>query len=176
MIQNVGYLPILYGLLFHPYKERPIRFLKMKFYKINFFKNVATQLVIKKAQMCLMQHLQALDKHLKKMKAINGNKATWICGNKFTLADITWMPLLHRLFMARIGFVLINEKCNTNVYIYWKRLQKRPSYKNAILNYENRTNITKKANSVINSWLNDTKNNWFKDVILAKDLVRDLIG
>ena len=57
----------------------------------------------------------------------------WIAGDTFSLADITWMVLLHRLEeLQLIDKLLINNK---NLKKYYSLLKKRKSFTESILNF-----------------------------------------
>ena len=73
--------------------------------------------------------MTSLDVHLE-------NKI-WIDGDKFSIADITWMTLLHRLDEVNL-VKLFTEKLN-NLRNYYSRLKNRESFSSCIIEFSSET-------------------------------------
>jgi glutathione S-transferase len=73
------------------------------------------------------EHLRALELQL----AASGGP--WILGERFTLADVSWLVVFERLDeQDAIGTLLRVDRC-PGVVAYWERLRARSSYAEAIV-------------------------------------------
>lgn len=72
------------------------------------------------------QHLEELDKALRK------DGRPYVTGADFTLADVAMLSLFERCWQGDYEFLFEDLLA---VKAYWQRLQSRPSFKEAILNY-----------------------------------------
>ncbi len=110
----------------HPSKFRAFNFIIFKLLGYSVFKknsplfNLASQ-----ALKNLEIHLSDLDDHL-------SNKI-WIDGNNFSLADITWMVILHRLDEIQLIDRLLMNKHNLKKY--YNELKERESFTESITNF-----------------------------------------
>jgi len=110
----------------HPSKFRAFNFIIFKLLGYSVFKknsplfNLASQ-----ALKNLEIHLSDLDDHL-------SNKI-WIDGNNFSLADITWMVILHRLDEIQLIDRLLMNKHNLKKY--YNELKERKSFTESITNF-----------------------------------------
>ena len=73
--------------------------------------------------------MTSLDGHLE-------NKV-WIDGNKFSIADITWMTLLHRL--DEVNLIDLFTKKLSNLRDYYNRLKNRESFSRCIIEFNSET-------------------------------------
>ena len=73
-------------------------------------------------------HLQELEDHL------SSNKSHWLVSDYFSLADVSWAVLFHRIEETGWMALLIEDK--QNVQKYFNKIKLRPSYKEAILDYK----------------------------------------
>ena len=126
MVNYIPFRRILMGLLFHPAKQRVMLFLAMKFLGTKIFKekSLLETLLIKSFEI-MNHHLNDLEKHL------SGHKGEWIMTNQYTLADISWITILHRLEELQWLPLLIKEK--NHVGEYYKRAKNRNSFNKAII-------------------------------------------
>lgn len=74
----------------------------------------------------LLHHLGLLEEELEK------GGGPWICGDKFTLADISWVPILERMEITTF-WDSVDRACFPKVWQYWESIQARPSFKEANL-------------------------------------------
>jgi glutathione S-transferase len=72
-------------------------------------------------------HLDALGAHLGR------TGGPWIAGERFTLADVSWVVILDRLVEADWAERLWGGARRPAVAAYWDRLRARPSYRSEIL-------------------------------------------
>ena len=79
-----------------------------------------------------MKALRHLRIHLDDLNAHMSSKK-WIDGDQFSIADITWMVLFHRLNELQILRLLLADREKVNSY--YKRLKERDSFKNCIINF-----------------------------------------
>ncbi len=114
------------GLLFHRIKFRPLIFTIFKLVGLSGALKLPPLIkMLDKARHHSHLHLDELEKHLQKT-------GPWICGEQFTLADVSWVPLIERLREADwLDYFLHNRPA---VAAYWQRLQNRDSYQTAIIN------------------------------------------
>ena len=110
----------------HPSKFRAFNFIMFKLLGYSVFKknsplfNLASQ-ALKNLEM----HLSDLNNHL-------SNKI-WIDGDNFSLADISWMVILHRLEEVQLIDKLLMNK--SNLKKYYKELKNRKSFTESITNF-----------------------------------------
>jgi len=76
-----------------------------------------------------------LAKHLVYTENYLNHGKTYIYGDNYTAADCLLTPLLHRVNEMRFQGVFDGTKF-PNLSKYWDTISKRPSYKEAIINYE----------------------------------------
>ena len=76
-----------------------------------------------------------LAKHLVYTENYLNHGKTYIYGDNYTAADCLLTPLLHRVNEMRFHGVFDGTKF-PNLSKYWDTISKRPSYKEAIINYE----------------------------------------
>ena len=62
-----------------------------------------------------------------------------IDGDQFSIADITWMVLFHRLNELQILTLLLADREKVNSY--YKRLKERDSFKNCIINFSDESTL-----------------------------------
>ncbi len=129
-VASIRYIPIsriLEGLLFHRLKERAVFFLIFKLIGMSGVIMVPRfRAIVRSARDAMVIHLEALEEQLSK------SSADWIIGEQFTLADVTWMSLLHRLEETWwLKYFLANHQLQ-RVNAYWGRLKARESYKSQI--------------------------------------------
>ena len=77
----------------------------------------------------LDSHLLELEKHL------SSNDEAWLIGNRFSLADISWSVLLHRLTECNWDIILFKGK--PNVQKYFQKLIQRESFVQGISERKN---------------------------------------
>ena len=106
----------------HPIKSRGQRFTELRRHGKAFPKEVFTEAL---TNVC--RGLSDINKLLEKYGG------PWLLG-EFTLPDITMMACFHRLSDINLGVLLSHEKVPL-VWDYWARLQERPSFQEAVLNW-----------------------------------------
>ena len=142
MLRNVSFLEILKGLITHPMKERVIIFLLLKSLGFKIFK-------IKHIKKLLENSLLVLDNHLKELENyLSTDKKKWLVGDNFSLADISWSVLLHRLAECNWDTILFRNKPHTQKY--FQKLIRRESFIQGIsergnINLERGKNDLKKS-------------------------------
>ena len=129
MLRNVSFLEILKGLISHPMKERVIIFLLLKSLGFKVFKIKLIKKLLENSLLILDSHLLELEKHLSK------NDEAWLVGNRFSLADISWSVLLHRLTECNWDIILFKGK--PNVQKYFQKLIQRESFVQGISERKN---------------------------------------
>jgi glutathione S-transferase len=130
MIEKIPYHRILEGLLFHFDKMRPVLFLVLKFRGIeNIHKLPPAVEAIAKTREHLRRQLGPLESRLEK------SGGPWILGEQYTLADVSWLVIFERLRQASCEEVFLDVEDRTQIAEYWKRLQARPAYAEAILGH-----------------------------------------
>ena len=151
MIQYVSYSEILKGLLSHPIKKRVLIFFILKVFGLNIFKNSSpvTKLLLK-ALASLRVHLQELEDHL------GASRAHWLASNHFSLADISWAVLFHRI--EETGWIALLIEDKQNVQKYFTKIKSRPSYKEAVLDF-NHPIVDKGVKDLFESIKNETNIN-----------------
>ena len=125
MLKNISYSKFINYCIKHPIKQRPALFLMLKIFGFQNIKkgSIACKLVNK--------GFKNMNKHLNEMEQyLSENNYKWITGNKFSLADISWMPLLHRLEETFWLELLLKGK--PKVQSYYSELKNRKSFQKAI--------------------------------------------
>ena len=127
MLESISIFKFIGYLVRHPVRFRAFNFFLFKILKYKVFKKgTPLSKITSSATENLKIHFTTLNEHM--------NERTWIDGDKFSLADITWMVLFHRLEEAQILNFFIKDR--NNLIRYFERLKKRESYKTELLDYE----------------------------------------
>ena len=127
MLQNISIFKYIKYLFKHPDRFRASKFLAFKILAYRVFKKGSPIFkIIKSASNNLNNHFKKLDDHLE--------GKSWIDGDNFSLADVTWMVLFHRLSEVFLLDYFFEDK--NNLKNYFERLKKRDSYQTALLDYE----------------------------------------
>ena len=117
---------VMVGLLFHRIKFRPVVFTLFKLVGLTgALKIPLVTKMLETARHYTHKHLDELEAHLK-------TTGPWIAGEQFTLADVSWMPLLERFREADWLEYFLHDRPALSAY--WQRLQARSSYQSAIIN------------------------------------------
>ncbi|MEL0198873.1 MAG: glutathione S-transferase domain-containing protein [Gammaproteobacteria bacterium] len=129
MIKFININKIITGLISHPLKIRVFLFIILKIFGYKAFSTSSPiRKLIKKALKNINNHLYELDSHLKT------NGENWIINNSFTLADISWAVILHRIEEVGWDEILFRDK--TFLKDYFKRVKAKKSFKSSIINYD----------------------------------------
>ncbi len=129
MIEDIPYRRIFAGLIRHFDKRRPMMFAVMKFSGLNTLVKVTPlNEAFRRSRADMHKHLDALEAQL------TSHAGSWIVGNAFTLADVSWLVIFERLAQtdALDTFIADRAACAE----YWAALRERPSYKAAITAHE----------------------------------------
>ena len=126
----VTWLQVIYSVLMIPLlKNKAFAVLALMF-KIFGVKALYMLPILKKASTqalpALLHHLGLLEEELEK------GGGPWICGDKFTLADIGWVPILERMELTTF-WDSVDRDSFPKVWQYWGNIQARPSFKEANL-------------------------------------------
>ena len=137
MLKNISIFKYIKYLIKHPDRFRALNFLAFKVLAYRVFKKGSPIFkIIKSASLNLNNHFKELDIHLE--------GKNWIDGDNFSLADITWMVIFHRLSeVYLIEYFFMNKN---NLKNYFERLKKRNSYQTALLDYTSDEIWTGKSN------------------------------
>jgi len=128
MIDRIAVWKILEGLLFHFDKRRPVMFLVLKAWGLARLGHIRPAMtIIARSRRQLGAHLDALEAQL---EHVGG---PWILGERFTLADVSWLVIFERLVQADCLHVFLGAGKRPACAAYWQRLQERPSYREAIV-------------------------------------------
>ena len=126
MLKNIPLYKFFKYYLNHPSKFRSSKFIMFKLFGYSVFKkNSPLYKLASLAVKNLEIHLSDLDNHL--------NNNVWIGGDQFSLADITWMVILHRLEEIQLFDKFSSNKKNVNEY--YNNLKKRKSFIECILSF-----------------------------------------
>lgn len=118
---EIPYHKLVEGFLFHRLKERPLMFLLFKLRGIRGLPGLPPLVKqSKRAHRAMSAHLDALEAQL------NGKQ--WICGDEYSLADISWMVIFERLVEADWMTTFAGPDLRPGIWAYWQRLQQRPGY------------------------------------------------
>ena len=128
MIDRIPVRKILEGLLFHFDKKRPLVFLVFKLWGLERLGGLppATR-AIARSRRQMAVHLDALEERLRE------GGGPWILGETFSLADLSWLVIFERLVQADHLATFPGAGRRPECTAWWERLQRRPSYRDAIL-------------------------------------------
>ena len=149
MIKFIKVNKILAGLISHPLKIRVFLFIILKIFGYKAFStNSPIRKLIYRALKNINDHLHELDNHLKT------NGENWIINNSFTLADISWAVILHRIEEVGWDEILFREK--TFLKDYFKKVKAKQSFKSSIINYDHE--ILDKGKTILKSKIKEDQN------------------
>jgi glutathione S-transferase len=120
-MSEIPYHKLLDGLLFHRIKFRPFLFLLLKVRGLGGLPGMPP--LVKQLGLAYA----AMERHLDELE-IQLGEGPWICGEQFTLADVSWMVIFERLAEADWLASLVGPQQRPNIYAYWQRLHERPGY------------------------------------------------
>jgi glutathione S-transferase len=127
MVRSIPYREILRGLLTHPNKERPLFFAALKLLTVHRLQRLRPAFrVLERSRRDMGAHLDALAVQLE------SPGGPWIAGERFTLADVSWVVILDRLAEADWDGYYWGDGRRPTVAAYWQRLQERPSFQSEI--------------------------------------------
>jgi len=127
-VAAIPYGEIFKGLLTHPNKERPLIFTALKLFGVRGLPKLGPMMkIVTRSRENMAKHLDALGEHLAKQGG------PWIAGERFTLADVSWVVVLDRLVEADWEGVFWGAGQRPHVAAYWQRLAERPSYRSEVL-------------------------------------------
>lgn len=129
MLKNVSIIEVVKGLISHPLKGRVLIFLLLKIFGFTFLKVQPIQNLIKSAFKDLNNHLFELETEL------SFSKKEWLASEHFSLADISWSVILHRLDECGWSDLLLEKKPFVNAY--YEKIKKRDSFQKGIVNQKN---------------------------------------
>jgi len=134
MIKRVAYWKIAEGLLFHFDKIRPVLFMTLKLVNLKNFHHLKPVMnIYKKGRLHMGTHLDRLEEQL------NSHQGSWILGDQFTLADVSWLVIFERFKQADCLDLFLGNGQRPACHRYWQQLQKRPSYAEAIQSHSHPT-------------------------------------
>ena len=149
MIKFIKMNKILAGLISHPLKIRVFLFIILKIFGYKAFSTSSPiRKLIYRALKNINDHLYELDNHLKT------NGENWIINNSFTLADISWAVILHRIEEVGWDEILFREK--TFLKDYFKKVKAKQSFKSSIINYDHE--ILDKGKTILKSKIKEDQN------------------
>lgn len=138
MVRYIPYSEIFKGLLTHPNKERPVLFTLLKTLGVTGAAKLPPILGL------LTRSRQNMERHLDTLAALlDSHGGPWIAGERFTLADVSWVVILDRLVEVDWEEVFWGGGKRPTIAAYWRRLANRPSYQSEIL--AARCEITRKG-------------------------------
>jgi len=127
MVGAIPWTEIAKGLLRHPNKERPIVFGLLKLVGVHGLPKLPPAMrLLRRSRDDMEVHLDALAQQLAK------HGGPWIAGERFTLADVSWVVILDRLDEADWSRFFWGDDRRPGVAAYWQRLCARPSHASAI--------------------------------------------
>ncbi len=155
--ESISYSSILYGLIFHFDLKRPVLFLTLKILGKFAFSVSKLKQMRGKARYYAKMYLKKLNQILIK----NHKNGPYICGEKFTLADLAWIPVLERLYASGSDDLLdLDNDENNLLHKYWDNLKKRKCYQKAI--YEWKMNekcpIMGRSEKRLSQWIDSDTN------------------
>ena len=157
MLKNISIYKYIKYLYKHPDRFRSSKFLAFKLLAYRVFKKSSPIFkIIKFASLSLNKHFKELDTHLE--------GKVWIDGENFSLADITWMVLFHRLSEVYLIDYFFDNK--NNLKNYFERLKKRDSYQSALLDYTSDEIRAGKANLAFELENNKTLISYYQTIKL----------
>ena len=124
MIAYIPWWRLGEGVLFHGDRKRPLMFSALKMLGIHRLPPPALT-TIRAAR-------ENMEDHLDQLENVLGDGRSWICGEDFTLADVSWMAILERIEEVDWTDLFLGEGKRPRIAAYLKRLQARPSYKAAM--------------------------------------------
>ena len=149
MIKFIKMNKILAGLISHPLKIRVFLFIILKIFGYKAFSTSSPiRKLIYRALKNINDHLHELDNHLKT------NGENWIINNSFTLADISWAVILHRIEEVGWDETLFRDK--TFLKDYFKKVKAKQSFKSSIINYDHE--ILDKGKTILKSKIKEDQN------------------
>ena len=149
MIKFIKMNKILAGLISHPLKIRVFLFIILKIFGYKAFSTGSPiRKLINRALKNINDHLHELDNHLKT------NGKNWIINNSFTLADISWAVILHRIEEVGWDDILFRDK--TFLKDYFKKVKAKQSFKSSIINYDHE--ILDKGKTILKSKIKEDQN------------------
>ena len=129
MIKFININKILVGLISHPLKIRVFLFIILKTFGYKAFSSSSPiRRLIKRSLKNINNHLHELNNHLKT------KEEDWIINNAFTLADISWAVILHRIEEVGWDEILFRDK--PFLEDYYKRVKDKKSFISSIINYD----------------------------------------
>ncbi|MBX3027794.1 glutathione S-transferase family protein [bacterium] len=127
MVRHIPYREIARGLLTHPNKERPLFFGLLKLRTVRGLPRIRPAMrLLRRSRDDMGGHLDALGRHLE------AQRGPWIAGDRFTLADVSWVVILDRLAEADWAEHFWGNGRRPTIAAYWERLRARPSFTAAI--------------------------------------------
>ena len=149
MVKFIKMNKILAGLISHPLKIRVFLFIILKIFGYKAFSTSSPiRKLIYRALKNINDHLHELDNHLKT------NGENWIINNSFTLADISWAVILHRIEEVGWDEILFRDK--TFLKDYFKKVKAKQSFKSSIINYDHE--ILDKGKTILKSKIKEDQN------------------
>jgi len=128
MCQYIPFTRFVEGLLFHPQKRRPFILGMLKLRGVHGLPKLPPAMeVLERSRRDMGGHLDTLEEQLGK------GGGPWIAGERFTLADVSWVVILDRLVEVDWEERFWGGGKRPQVAAYWERLKARPSYTTAIL-------------------------------------------
>ena len=128
MVRYIPYREIWNGLRTHPNKERPLFFALLKLFTVRRLPRLGPAMtVLRRSRRHMAAHLDALARQLE------ASGGPWIAGERFTLADVSWIVILDRLVEADWAPYFWGRAQRPAVAEYWRCLAERPSYATEIL-------------------------------------------
>lgn len=127
MVRHIPYREIARGLLTHPNRERPLFFGLLKLRTVRGLPRLPPALrLLQRARAHMGAHLDALATHL------DATGGPWIAGERFTLADVSWVVILDRLVEADWAEHFWGGGRRPRIAAYWERLRSRPTFASAV--------------------------------------------
>ena len=129
MIKYININKILVGLINHPLKIRVFLFIILKTFGYKAFSSGSPiRRLIERSLKNINSHLHELNNHLKI------KEEDWIINNTFTLADISWAVILHRIEEVGWDEILFRDK--PFLEYYYKKVKDKKSFISSIINYD----------------------------------------
>ena len=149
MIKYININKILFGLINHPLKIRVFLFIVLKIFGYKAFSSSSPiRRLIKRSLKNINNHLLELNNHLKT------KEEDWIINNSFTLADISWAVILHRIEEVGWDEILFRDK--PFLEDYYKKVKAKKSFKSSIINYDHE--ILDKGKTILKSKIKEDQN------------------
>ena len=128
MLKNISIFRFIPYYIFHPVKFRAFNFLIFKILGFSAYK--------KNSPLTRISHkaIKNLNKHMYEFN-IQVTKNKWIVNSFFSIADITWAVLLHRLDELQIANYYFD--IYPNIKNYYEQIKNKDSFKEAILRHNN---------------------------------------